>query len=95
MSTGAVVQQRGDSVWWWCPGCEQAHRITTGRDGWTWDGDFEAPTFSPSVLCTIRGENPSRCHCFVRAGQIQFLNDCTHELAGQTVAVPELPEWMR
>ena len=25
------------------------------------------------------------CHTFVTDGQIQFLGDCTHELAGQTV----------
>lgn len=25
------------------------------------------------------------CHSFVRDGQIQFLGDCTHALAGQTV----------
>lgn len=30
------------------------------------------------------------CHSFVRDGRIQFLNDCTHALAGQTV---DLPEW--
>ena len=26
-----------------------------------------------------------RCHSFVRDGQIQFLGDCTHALAGKTV----------
>ncbi|MGC4033677.1 MAG: hypothetical protein QM754_18485 [Tepidisphaeraceae bacterium] len=26
-----------------------------------------------------------RCHSFVRDGQIEFLGDCTHELAGKTV----------
>ena len=30
------------------------------------------------------------CHSFVRDGKIQFLNDCTHELAGQTVELPEI-----
>lgn len=25
------------------------------------------------------------CHSFIRDGQIEFLGDCTHELAGQTV----------
>lgn len=30
------------------------------------------------------------CHSYVTDGKIQFLNDCTHELAGQTV---DLPEW--
>jgi len=30
------------------------------------------------------------CHSFVTDGRIQFLSDCTHALAGQTV---ELPDW--
>jgi len=30
------------------------------------------------------------CHSFIKDGMIQFLNDCTHKLAGQTV---EIPEW--
>ena len=25
------------------------------------------------------------CHSFMRAGRLEFLTDCTHELAGQTV----------
>lgn len=32
------------------------------------------------------------CHSFVRDGRIQFLPDCTHALAGQTVDLPEIPE---
>lgn len=30
------------------------------------------------------------CHSFVTDGRIQYLSDCTHPLAGQTV---DLPEW--
>jgi nitrate reductase beta subunit len=32
------------------------------------------------------------CHTFVTDGRIQFLPDCTHELAGQTVDIPVLPQ---
>lgn len=32
---------------------------------------------------------PFRCHSFVTDGQIQFLGDCTHALAGKTVPLPE------
>jgi len=32
-----------------------------------------------------------RCHSFVRGGRIEFLADCTHDLAGQTVDLPDLP----
>jgi len=42
----------------------------------------------------MRGEpyerKPMRCHSFVRAGDIEFLNDCSHELAGKTVALPDM-----
>jgi hypothetical protein len=33
---------------------------------------------------------PLICHSFVRDGRIQFLSDCTHALAGQTVDLPEV-----
>lgn len=31
------------------------------------------------------------CHSFVRDGMVQFLSDCTHALAGQTVPLGDLP----
>lgn len=30
-------------------------------------------------------KEPRVCHSFVRDGNIEFLNDCTHELRGKTV----------
>ena len=35
---------------------------------------------------------PFVCHSFVREGQIQFLDDCTHALKGQTVELPDFQE---
>lgn len=35
------------------------------------------------------GPKCSVCHSFVRDGKIQFLNDCTHELAGQTIELED------
>ena len=32
------------------------------------------------------------CHSYVTHGQIQFMTDSTHELAGQTVDLPEFTE---
>lgn len=50
------------------------------------------PTVSPSILVQygghdagIDGAPPKQCHMFVRDGQIQYLSDSTHELAGKTV----------
>lgn len=33
---------------------------------------------------------PIVCHSYITDGKIQFLNDCTHELSGQTVDLPEI-----
>lgn len=41
-----------------------------------------------------KGEPPfkcHRCHSFIREGKIQFLSDCSHELAGMTVDLPNIP----
>lgn len=74
-----------------CPGCEMSHPFEVnapdGR-GWTWNGSMDNPTFTPSLLCN-QGSNRV-CHSFVTEGKIQFLSDCFHGLAGQTV---EIPEW--
>ena len=110
---------QGPGLSFWCPGCAEMHTISVAPGRWTWNGDKDRPTFSPSVLvtcghympehkpgdrcwCTFdaeqiaKGEEPGpfkcfRCHSFVRDGQIQFLGDSTHELAGKTVPLPPLP----
>lgn len=33
---------------------------------------------------------PMVCHSYIRSGQIEFLPDCTHELAGKTVPLPAM-----
>jgi hypothetical protein len=40
------VMRRGEGRYFhWCPGCEEMHPLP---DGWTFNGDLERPTFSPS-----------------------------------------------
>lgn len=83
-----------------CPGCKEEHTIPTKPHDKRWDFNdrFDLPTVSPSILVYSHGylkddgsvgQTP-QCHSFVRDGRIQFLGDCTHELAGQTVDLPEL-----
>lgn len=83
-----------------CPGCKDPHVIPTKphERGWDFNGDEARPTFAPSILVRYTPGDPndknnpaSVCHSFVRGGQIQFLADCTHALAGQTVPLPEIP----
>lgn len=48
--TTPVVRTWAARVEFWCPGCDERHAISTGPDGWTWNGDRVRPTFTPSVL---------------------------------------------
>lgn len=71
-----------------CPGCEGVHAVPLAPgdgEAWTWNGDLDRVTLSPSLVVEDRG---AVCHSFVRDGRIEFLSDCTHALAGQTVALP-------
>ena len=96
----------------WCPGCGELHVVP---DRWTFNGDLEAPTFSPSVRITgkltvkdERGEWTGEwvrdaegkavddcCHYILTAGVLNFCSDCRHELAGQSVPLPDLPPWLQ
>lgn len=94
----------GNALMFWCPACDGAHAIQHGAGTgprWGWNGNAEKPTFTPSILVRFPA-NPNAgeefkewrtervCHSFVTDGRIQFLGDCTHALAGQTV---DLPDW--
>jgi hypothetical protein len=112
-------QIEGGQVGFRCPGCNRMHIITVdpayhseGRPMWEFNGNGDAPTFTPSILVSwgqweppVTGENMDEwkrspwpqtkvekvCHSFVTDGHIQFLGDCTHALAGQTVDLPDFP----
>ena len=82
----------------WCPGCNMPHRIRYGDvdDGpcWLWDGDITLPTITPSIVIRWSKGNPSTahmCHSLITNGQITFLDDCTHALVGQVLALPDWP----
>ncbi len=80
----------------YCPGCKEHHGfcIKGGPPKWEWDKSMTKPTFSPSlrVSDSIDGKRQTKCHLFVRKGQIQFLKDCRHELAGKTVDMTPVDE---
>lgn len=56
---GILRTAEGGRILFWCPGCDGAHQIQAG-DGpgprWSFNGDFDRPTFSPSIL--VRGTQP-------------------------------------
>lgn len=53
-----------------------------------------------SCWCTYNAEHADdpagfvceRCHTFIKNGEIEFLPDCSHALAGKTLPIPPLPE---
>lgn len=102
-----------------CPGCKKEHIVRVqgeARPNWTFNGNLERPTLSPSIMLTTGHYVPGHraesacwcttkdpdgedwgfgcgiCHSFVRDGQIQFLGDSTHTLAGKIVDLPVLTE---
>ena len=78
-----------------CPGCKSYHQIpTSGDNAWGFNNNVDSPTFTPSILVNSpqgRGKPDYICHSFVTDGRVQFLADCSHALAGQTVDLSDIP----
>ncbi|MGH8437115.1 MAG: DUF6527 family protein [Pseudomonas sp.] len=91
-----ILEQADGMLFFECPGCNMLHGVnieTDVRPRWGWNGSIDKPTFTPSVLVRYDWgpeRKPMVCHSFVTDGRIQFLADCTHALAGQTVDLPKL-----
>ena len=76
-----------------CPGCETYHYVRTEGQQPTWSLsglENDKPTVKPSIR--VRYGNNEVCHLFITDGKIQFLNDCTHKLAGKTVTIPDFDD---
>lgn len=82
----------------YCPGCKMMHHVVTRgsqRPNWQFNDDVVKPTVNPSLLVryplwqgAVKFERV--CHSFIREGNIQFLSDSTHDLAGCTVPLPDV-----
>ena len=80
-----------------CPACGYSHVLhifnseVSYRDNWNFNGSLEKPTFTPSLLNTVyRSDGKIQvCHLYITDGTIQYLADCTHSMAGQTVKMME------
>jgi hypothetical protein len=99
----AKLRSTQDGFAHWCPGCEQHHGFYVANAGpggaiWTFDGNVDRPTFAPSMVVNYEAYQDEgisvgaeRCHYWLRSGAIEFLNDCTHQLKGLTITLPDLP----
>lgn len=83
-----LVRKTKDCYTFYCLGCFDWHKVGLG---WEFNNDFKKPTFSPSIL--VSGYNKKsekfRCHSFIKNGKIEYLDDCSHKLKGQTVELTE------
>lgn len=91
----AKVRSWGTRWRFHCPGCGHAHVVHSHADGkplWDLSGTIDNPTIHPSIKVTGADDKGDEtiCHSFVRNGRIEFLTDCTHDLKGQTVELPEV-----
>jgi hypothetical protein len=80
----------------WCPGRKEPHHYITwsemrpGFIPWSFNGNEQCPSFTPSLKRTTPWRDNSCCHMFVTDGMIQYCGDCKHELAGKTVPMVDL-----
>lgn len=90
-----------------CPGCNMGHHVRAAPPPnpnyvyngpiWDFNNDMVRPTFHPSILTGLPDDSgvrfsKKRCHSFIKDGQIQFLDDCFHELRGRTVELPDIDD---
>ena len=92
----------------WCPGCGCGHVFQCG-DGfahpqrWEFDGNYDNPSFSPSLRMFTRvtreegdrlvdtGEQQTTCHLHVQAGELRYCGDCPHAMNGKTIPMQDIP----
>lgn len=77
------------------------HGTRSGTGCWSWNGSVDAPTLRPSILTEghrYLGGDPLdqnqwlkfRCHVWVNDGKVKYLDDCSHDLRGQTCDLGEV-----
>ena len=73
---------------------------------WDFNNDIKNPTFYPSIkvewiyceydqITSMPIQSTRKimiCHSFITNGKIQYLSDCTHKLAGQTIDLSDEDE---
>lgn len=91
---------RKGEIWHFCPACNEIHRYAVGEPfnngaKWKYDEKHESPTLTPSMNIVVGPDDDGRrfiCHYWIKAGRIEYLQDCTHALRGLTVPLPPIPE---
>lgn len=77
---------------YFCPACKHTHAFALKKDGGhhEFNMDLDNPTVTPSLNQNFTVGN--KCHSYIKNGMIEFIYDCDHVMAGQTVPLPEITE---
>jgi hypothetical protein len=89
-----------------CPGCKDVHVINLdssrplNQSYWEFNGNIDFPTITGAIRVWSESRERGKlklvkkvCEFEVKGGCIIYNADTTHELAGQTVPLPPLPDW--
>lgn len=80
----------------WCSACKHCHTfyIQCNNHTWTFDGNVNSPTFSPSMLeyyTQKNGERKTLCHYILTSEVMNYCGDSPHELSGKSVPLEDIP----
>ena len=78
-----------DKYLFYCPGCNCYHWFTVPK--WTWNGNFEKPTVSPSII-TSPHDPRIKCHLQIICGELKYFTDSRHYLSGISISMVDLEE---
>ena len=98
----------GGSIAHWCPACHTLHyfpkKPLENGAKWSFNNNFENATFTPSMHITVEAFIDDDgtilcpkevCHYNLTNHHLIYCGDCTHDLRGKTVSLPELPAHCR
>lgn len=89
MGRKIIVDDAG-RVGFQCPGCGIRHFVPTARSAvprWYFNNNGNHPTITPAIVWAT---DHTFCHSTVSDGEITFFSDCHHDLAGDTVELPDI-----
>lgn len=90
-------QDEEKHISFYCTGCHKRHWIpTAGPKAWQFNGDYEKPTITPSIMVNRGRTNPKvhQCHVQITDGWISFYEDCSHDRAGKKFELEDSSLWV-
>ena len=83
-----LFRSSSDGLFHYCQACDRLHILPSS---WSFNGDYEKPTFSPSFKHSWGKNFQKICHYTITDGNIYYCGDCTHEFVGTTMQMVALP----